>query len=301
MNSSIKKSGFVSIIGRPNVGKSTFLNFILGKKVSITSDIPQTTRYIVKGIYSDSRGQIVFMDTPGFYEPQHRLGEYFLKAFKISQEDADCILYMTDATRSVGREEIRIMEHLIESKIPVIMALNKIDKSQEFLHEYIEYWKNLSQNKKDPLKYYIPISAVRGDNVNKVLGVLFEGLPQGDFFYPQETITDFPQRLFVADLIREKFYFFLKEELPHCLGVHIEDVEDRSGLIYIKALIYVEKPSQKKIVIGKGGEVLKEAGRLARQELESIFSKKVFLDLWVKVKEDWRNRPDFLREMGFYF
>lgn len=295
------RSGFVSIIGRPNVGKSTFLNTVMARKVSIVSSIPQTTRYLIRGIFTDRRGQIVFIDTPGFYRPQHMLGVYFLKAFRISQADADLILYMVDILRPPGKEEIEIMKMLVNSQKNIIMALNKMDRGERFLKDYIETYKSIKKDKKDKVSYFIPISALRGKNLDRLIDAIFELLPQQDYYYPEKEVTDFPEKLFLADLIREKFCRFLKEELPHSLGVYIEKIEDKEKITYIKAVIYVERPQQKSIVIGKDGLFLKEVGKLAREDLEGILGRKIFLDLWVKVEKDWRNHPRFLREMGFYF
>lgn len=297
-----KKSGFVCIIGRPNVGKSTFLNCVLKQKVSIISEVPQTTRYTIRGIYTDSRGQIVFVDTPGFYKPEHNLGTYFVKAFHFSQEDADAVLYMVDVTRRPGQEEMMIMQKVVHSEKPVIMVLNKIDKGTGAQKDYIKFWERVTEKAgKNPLRYFIPASALEAKNTDKVLKVLFECLPEGEYLYPEETVTDFPQKFLIADIIREKLYSFLKEEIPHAIGVTIESIEDEKDIVRIQAVIYVERSGQKSVVIGKKGQVLKEAGTMARKDLEAMFKKKVYLGLWIKVKQDWRNKPALLREMGFYF
>ncbi len=295
------KTGFVALIGRPNVGKSTFLNTILEKKVSIVTPVPQTTRYKIRGIYTDNRGQIIFIDTPGFYKPQHFLGKTLFNFMKDSLKEVDLVLYMTDVTRPVGEEELKIMKMIINENKKTIMALNKVDRGTGFSNDYIEYWNKLTKDcKKNPLLFFVPISALNNKNLDKIIDIIFEKLEEGTLLYPQDMVSDLPKEIAFSDIIREKLYMFLKDELPHSIGVNIEEMKEKNeNLMYVKAIIYVEKPSHKKIVIGKDGRILKEAGKLARKELEAIIGKKVYLDLWVKVKEDWPNKPYFLRELGY--
>ena len=294
------KTGFVGVVGRPNVGKSTFINLVVGQKVSIVSSVPQTTRYLIRGIYTDSRGQIIFIDTPGFYKPQHDMAKRMSRFLELARKDADVILYMTDATRNVGEEELKIMEKLLNQTKPVIMAINKIDKGLKFLDEYVKTWQELSKKvDRNPLKYFIPISCIQAKNTDKVIEAIFEFLPAGEPFYSSDTKTDFPQQMFIEEIIREKLFSYLKEEIPHSLAVKLEDVKFEKNMVYLYCTIYVERDSQKKIVIGKEGNVLKKIGIESRKELEVLLNKKVVLKLWVKTKPDWRNRPDFLKELGF--
>ncbi len=289
-----KKSGFVAIIGRCNVGKSTLLNTILRYKVSIISPVPQTTRYEVRGIYTDERGQIVFVDTPGINLIRFPLAKRFNNVAFNALQNVDAVLYVVDILDKIGREERIIMETLRQVDRPIVMALNKKDKGKGFVNDYIEETKNF-------VKYYIPVSAIRSEGIDELVSALFEVLPSSvRYYYPEQMKTDFPLKLFVAEIIREKFLNLLKEEVPHYLAVVVEEIkEERSDLIYIRATIIAKEQRHKGIIIGKEGSLIKAAGTQARKELKVFLGKKVHLDLWVKVDEDWINDPDLMRELGY--
>lgn len=298
------KSGFVSILGRPNVGKSTLLNAFLGKKVSIVSTVPQTTRYQVRGILHLDNAQIVFVDTPGIHSFRKVLASHLNTVAKKCVEGIELILYVVDVSRSVGREEKSIMRFIINSKKKLIMALNKIDISKEFLSQYIETWKTLlreSHSKKDHVIYYIPISAKKGKNLDKLKEAIVESLPYQPPFYEPDCITDFPVKFRVADIIREKLFLNLKEELPHSVAVEVRDIEDKEKIIYIEAIIYVSRASQRKIIIGHKGTMIKEIGTCARQDIEAILGKKVYLQLEVKILKNWEDNPRILKELGYWW
>ncbi len=289
-----KRSGFVAIIGRCNVGKSTLLNTILRYKVSIISPVPQTTRYEVRGIYTDERGQIVFVDTPGINLIRFPLAKRFNNVAFNALQNVDAVLYVVDILDKIGREERIIMETLRQVDRPIVMALNKKDKGKGFVNDYIE-------ETKDFVKYYIPVSAIRSEGIDELVSALFEVLPSSvRYYYPEQMKTDFPLKLFVAEIIREKFLNLLKEEVPHYLAVVVEEIkEERSDLIYIRATIIAKEQRHKGIIIGKEGSLIKAAGTQARKELKVFLGKKVHLDLWVKVDEDWINDPDLMRELGY--
>lgn len=295
------KSGFVSLVGRPNVGKSTLLNAFLGKKVSIVSSVPQTTRYQIRSILHLDNAQIVFVDTPGIHSFKKVLASHLNTVAKKCVEGVDLILYVVDVSRSVGREEESIMRFLIGSKKKVIMALNKIDITKEFLSQYIETWKTLlrENRKEDPVIYYIPISAKQGKNLDKLKEAIIENLPYQPPFYEEGCITDFPLKFQVADIIREKLFLNLKEELPHSVAVQVEDIEDKEKIVYIRGIIYVSRASQKKIIIGHKGGMIKKIGSCARQDIEPIFGKKVYLQLEVKILKNWDDKPRILKELGY--
>ncbi len=294
-------SGFVVLIGRANVGKSTLLNNLLGKKVSIISKVPQTTRYSIRGILNDERGQIVFVDTPGIYITKKKISKFLSKRTFAVKEEADLILYMVDLSRAPGEEEREIMRRLLHRiDRPVIMALNKRDLGQFHADEYIELWKEYLQEGDNPLKYFIPISALEKRGLDELLDAIFEFLPESPPLYPEDIISDLPEKFLIADIIREKIFNLTHEEVPHSVAVKVEDIEERkNNLVYIQATILVERKSQKAIIIGKRGEFLKGVGTEAREELELNFQKKVFLDLWVKVKKDWQNDIIVLRDLGY--
>lgn len=292
--------GFVAILGRPNVGKSTLLNYILGEKISIISATPQTTRFQIRGIFNDKRGQIVFVDTPGMHISKDKLGRFLNNMVLKAKEDADLILYMVDLTRFPAKEEEIIMKELKKSKVPLIMVLNKMDKGAGYVSDYIRAWEKIKVEK-DPLVSYIPISSTKGKNIEELLATIFSHLPAGPRYYPEEILSDFPQRLAIADIIREKFLQFLREELPHSLAVLIEELQPRSEkLTYIKASILVDKESHKQMVIGKEGQLIKRVGQLSRKEIEEFLEKKVYLDLWVKVERKWQENPFILKRLGYF-
>ncbi|MDQ7092295.1 GTPase Era [Desulfosporosinus sp. PR] len=289
------RSGFVSVIGRPNAGKSTLLNHLLGQKVLIMSDKPQTTRNRIQCILTEERGQIVFLDTPGIHKPKHKLGEYMVGAAKESMREVDIILYMVDLASDYGPGEEYIIEMLKHTKTTVVLVLNKVDLlGKEQLMQKIQQFAALVD-----FKAIVPISAKTGENTPELLNVIFNQLPQGPMYYPEDEVTDQPERFIMAELIREKALLLTRDEVPHSIAVVIEEVAEKKTLVKIRAVIVVERDSQKGIIIGAKGKQLKEIGSLARQDIEALLGSPVFLELWVKVKKDWRNRADSLRNYGY--
>jgi len=293
------RCGFVAILGRPNVGKSTLLNALIGNKISIISSIPQTTRHQIRGILNLENAQIIFVDTPGIHSFKDELTSHLNLVAKKSIEGCDLLLYVTDISRSIGREEETIMNLLASQKIKVIMVLNKIDLGINFINDYINLWKEKTKDKEDPLVYYLPTSAKTGKNVDKLKEVIVESLPKQVPFYDKDTLTDFPLKFRISDIIREKLFLNLKKELPHFLAVEVEEIMEKENVFYIRVNIYVNRVSQKKIVIGERGELLKNIGKEARIEIEQILKKKVYLDIWVKVLEDWQKKTRILKELGY--
>jgi len=290
------KSGFVAIIGRPNVGKSTLLNSIIGQKIAIMSDKPQTTRNQIRGVYTSDQVQAVFVDTPGIHKPKHKLGQYMVEAALGTLKEVDLILYVVDVTMEFGTGEEYIINQLKQVKTPVILVLNKIDLiKKEKLLELIAFYSSRYE-----FAEIVPISAAQKENLDELLKVLPTYLPEGPQFYPEDMITDQPEQQVIAEIIREKVLFLTREEVPHSVAVKVETIASRgSATTYIGAVIYVERDSQKGIIIGKQGRMLKEIGRLARQELEVILGTKIYLELWVRVKPDWRSREQDLRSFGY--
>ncbi|AFM42863.1 GTP-binding protein Era [Desulfosporosinus acidiphilus SJ4] len=289
------RSGFVSVIGRPNAGKSTLLNHLLGQKVLIMSDKPQTTRNRIQCILTEKRGQIVFLDTPGIHKPKHKLGEYMVGAAKESMREVDAIIYMVDLSSDYGSGEEYIIEMLKHTKTPVVLVLNKVDLlGKEQLVHKIQQFSALAE-----FKAIVPISAKTGENTDELLNVIFNLMPKGPMYYPEDEVTDQPERFIMAELIREKVLQLTRDEIPHSIAVVIEEVQEKKSLVKIRALIIVERESQKGIVIGAKGTQLKAIGSLARQDIEALLGSPVFLELWVKVKKDWRNRADSLRNYGY--
>ena len=302
MNKKKFKSGFVAIVGRPNVGKSTLLNSLIEEKISIVSSIPQTTRHQIRGISNAKDYQIVFVDTPGVHSFKDKLTSHLNKMAKSSLEGCDLVLYVVDISRKPGLEERDLLNFLVNQDIKVLMVLNKTDLRKKFFNDYIDLWKEKTEKiKKDPLIYYIPCSAKLQKNIEEIKEALVENLPQGMPFYDKECLTDFPKKFRVADIIREKLFLNLQEELPHSVAVEVESEEDKKSIVSIKVNIYVIRNSQKKIVVGKNGEVLKRVGKLSRLEIEKIYNKKVFLDIWVKVLADWQDKPRILKELGYWW
>lgn len=292
------KSGFVSIIGRPNVGKSTLLNKILGQKIVITSDKPQTTRKRIRGIYTSDKGQIIFVDTPGVHKPKHKLGEFLLEEAKIAVPDSDVVLFLVDGREKAGTGDKWIAENLLNIDKPIIIAFNKIDKikSLEDREEIISSYKLLFVEKPVTI---LKISALTGRNVDDLIKNIYRKLPKGPQYYPDEEVTDQNTRSIAEETIREKILTNTREEIPHSVLVQIDSYEDTEKLVKIIASIFVEQDSQKGIVIGKNGSMLKKIGSEARIELEELVSKKVFLELFVKVKKDWRKKDSLLKEFGY--
>ncbi|GAA0362622.1 GTPase Era [Bacillus horti] len=297
MTEEIHHSGFVSIIGRPNVGKSTLVNHVIGQKIAIMSDKPQTTRNKIQGVYTSERGQIIFIDTPGIHKPKTKLGEYMVQSATSTLKEVDVILFVVDVVDGYGAGDQFIMDQLEGIKTPVFLILNKIDQvNPNDLLPIIDLYKD-----KFPFTEIIPISALMGNNVNTLLEQIMARLPEGPQYYPADQITDHPEYFVAAELIREKILELTREEIPHSIAVEIEQMKKRenSDTIYVGAIIYTERDSQKRIVIGKNGSVLKEVGKLARRDIEALLGNKIYLELWVKVKKDWRNKAGQLRNFGF--
>ncbi|MGE6348171.1 GTPase Era [Bacillus mycoides] len=296
MNRKGYKSGFVSIIGRPNVGKSTFLNRIIGQKIAIMSDKPQTTRNKIQGVYTENDSQVVFIDTPGIHKPKHKLGDFMVKMAQTTLKEVDIVLFMVNATEGYGRGEEFIIEKLQETKQPVFLVINKIDQLHpEQLLELIDKYRKLYE-----FAEIVPISALDGNNVEALIGAIKKYLPEGPQYYPDNQVTDHPERFIISELIREKVLHLTREEVPHSVAVVIDAIQKREGgAVYINATIVVERASQKGIIIGKQGKMLKEVGKRARFDIEALLGSKVFLEVWVKVQKDWRNKMSQLRDLGF--
>jgi GTP-binding protein Era len=296
--------GMASIIGRSNVGKSTLLNKILGEKVAIVSKVPQTTRNQIRGVYTDERGQIVFVDTPGVHKGRDQLDRFMNQSAYGITSEADVIIHLVDANDRVGLEEEELVQRLHSLQVPIVLGLNKVDLKGKTIPEYITLWERVSGKpiQENPNMTILPLSGKDGTNVGKLIDIVFELLPPGKALYPEDTICDIPQKMVIADVIREKLYGLLQQELPHSVAVVIDVVEPRKGkLLYIQAVIMIERDSQKSIVIGKNGSLLKKVGSLARAELEDLLESKVFLELFVKSHKDWRDSPSILQEMGYQF
>ncbi|AIE60782.1 GTPase Era [Bacillus methanolicus] len=291
------KSGFISIIGRPNVGKSTFLNRVIGQKIAIMSDKPQTTRNKIQGVLTLHDSQLIFIDTPGIHKPKHKLGDFMMKVAINALKEVDLILFMVNAEEGFGRGEEFIIEKFQQIKTPVFLVINKIDKIHpDELLPLIESYKE-----KYSFSEIIPISALQGNNVEALLEQIKKYLPEGPQYYPADQVTDHPERFIVSELIREKALHLTREEVPHSLAVVIDKMERReeSDVIHVMATVIVERDSQKGIIIGKQGKMLKEIGQRARVDIENLLGSKVFLELWVKVQKDWRNKISQLRDYGF--
>lgn len=300
-----KKCGTISIIGRPNVGKSTLLNAILEEKVSIVSPVPQTTRQQIRGIYTDERGQLIFIDTPGMHLGSDKLDKYMQRSSTATISDVDVILHLVDANDHVGQEERFVVQQLRALKKPILVGFNKVDLSKgKYIPDYIKLWEEMTGKPINELSHLtlLPLSAMTGVNKDKLIQILFDLVPEGPMLYPEDVITDFPQRLAMADLIREKLFLVMRQEVPHSLAVTIESIAPKKGkVMHIRAVILVERDSQKEIVIGKGGAVLKTVGTQARADLETLIEGKVFLELFVKVKSDWRDDVMMLEDLGYSF
>ncbi|RSD22744.1 GTPase Era [Mesobacillus subterraneus] len=291
------RSGFISIIGRPNVGKSTFLNRVIGQKIAIMSDKPQTTRNKVQGVLTLEDSQLIFIDTPGIHKPKHRLGDFMMKVAQNTLKEVDLVLFMVNAEEGYGRGEEFIIEKLQNVKTPVFLVINKIDLIHpDQLLKLIESYKE-----KFNFAEIVPISALEGNNIERLLDQIKEKMPEGPQFYPADQVTDHPERFIVSELIREKALHLTREEIPHSLAVVIEKMDRQSekDMVHVMATIIVERDSQKGIIIGKQGSMLKEIGKRARHDIENLLGSKVFLELWVKVQKDWRNKASQLRDFGF--
>ncbi|WP_456289649.1 GTPase Era [Paenibacillus sp. AK002] len=291
------KSGFVAIIGRPNVGKSTLMNQVIGQKIAIMSDKPQTTRNKIHGVYTTSDSQVVFLDTPGIHKRQSKLGDYMNQTALSTLGEVEAALFLVDASEGIGGGDRYIAEQLQKIKTPIILVMNKIDKIEPpALLPLIEQYRKLHD-----FAEIVPISAKLGSNVNTLLEQIQKYLPPGPQYYPEDQVTDHPEQFVCAELIREKILHMTREEVPHSIAVTIEDMRvEENGTVYISAVIFVERDSQKGIIIGKQGALLKEVGRQARQDIQRLLGSKIFLELWVKVKKDWRNQERVLRDLGFH-
>ncbi len=289
------KSGFVSIVGRPNVGKSTLLNQIIGQKIAIISSKPQTTRNNILGVWNKENMQIVFVDTPGIHRPFTKLGETMMKSADSAMRDADVVLFLVEPDMTPGKTEEKIMDDLKQRKIPVILVINKIDKvkKEKLLPVVAAY-----QQAFDFAAVYM-ISARRDDGVTALLAEIEGYMQEGPMYFPEDAVTDQPERQVVAELVREKLLHLLDQEVPHGIAIEVFSMKEKDKLYDIEVNIYCERQSHKGIVIGKGGSVLKEAGSMARADMEEMLGKKVLLKLWVKVKDDWRNREGLLRNFGY--
>ena len=290
------KSGFVAIVGRPNVGESTFMNYVLGQKIAIMSDKAQTTRNKIQGVYTKDDAQIVFLDTPGIHKPKHELGEFMVKSAYSALKEVDAVLFMVNVSEKRGSGDDFIIEKLKGIKTPIFLVLNKIDLvTPEVLLERVESYK-------DALDFagVFPISVLQGNNVNELMEGLINALPEGPQYYPADQITDHPEYFVVSELIREKILQLTQEEIPHSVAVTVDKMQkDEFDKVHVYANIIVERKSQKGIIIGKGGRLLKEIGTRARRDIQQLLGNKVYLELWVKVEKDWRKRKSNLQEYGY--
>lgn len=296
------KSGFVTLIGRPNVGKSTLMNQLIGQKIAITSDKPQTTRNRIQTVYTDERGQVIFLDTPGIHKAKNKLGEYMVNIAERTMNEVDVVLWLVEPSTFIGAGEQHIAEQLNKVKTPVMLVINKIDtvKKEEILAFIAAY--------KDKVNFaeIIPVSALKGENTKVLMDEIYKYIPEGPQYYDEDTITDQPERQIVAELIREKALRLLEDEIPHGIAVSIDRMKERpetqpnsSGMIDIDATIVCERDSHKGIIIGKGGSKLKLIGTQARREIEGLLDCRVNLQLWVKVKKDWRDSDFLMRNFGY--
>lgn len=291
------KSGFVTLVGRPNVGKSTLMNQIIGQKIAITSNKPQTTRNRIQTVYTEDKGQIVFVDTPGIHKAKNKLGEYMVQTAMRTIGEVDVIVWLVEPTDFIGAGERHIADQLRSVKMPVILVINKIDmiKREEIL-KFIDTYRTICD-----FTEIVPVSAIKGENVKTLIEVIFKYLPYGPQYYDEDTVTDQPERQIVAELIREKALHALNEEIPHGIAVIIDSMKNRKNtdIVDIEATIICERDSHKGIIIGKNGAVLKKIGSHARFEIERLLEKKVNLQLWVKVKKDWRDSDFLIKNFGY--
>lgn len=290
------KSGFVAVVGRPNVGKSTLINALIGDKIVIVSDKAQTTRNRIICVYTDQEKQIVFMDTPGIHKPKHKLGEFMVTAAVDSLKEVEAVLFLVAANEKRGPGDNFIIEQLQKVKVPVYLCINKIDTltKEELLKVIVSYQDAY------PFAGVIPISALEKENLDVLLDELTSKLPEGPQYFPEDMITDQPERLLISDMIREKILLTTRDEVPHSIAVEVEEMKTRDdGTTYIRATIFVERDSQKGIIIGNKGAMLKQLGAQSRLDIQRLLGTKVYLDLWVKVKKDWRNKSGMLSELGY--
>ncbi|EOS7814263.1 GTPase Era [Enterococcus hirae] len=290
------KSGFVAIVGRPNVGKSTLLNRIVGQKIAIMSDKAQTTRNKIQGVYTTPEAQLIFIDTPGIHKPKHRLGDFMVESAYSALREVDAVLFMISADQKRGRGDDFIIERLKNVQSPVYLIINKIDKvhPDELLGIIEDYSAQM------PFAQVVPISATEGNNVDRLMEVLIAEMPEGPQYFPDDQVTDHPEYFIVSELIREKVLFLTRDEVPHSVAVVVDSMKrNENDKIQIQATIIVERDSQKGIIIGNGGKMLKEIGTKARKDIENLLGDKVFLELWVKVQKDWRDKRVYLQDFGY--
>lgn len=289
------KAGFVAIIGRPNVGKSTLMNCLIGQKIAITSNKPQTTRNKIQTVYTDETGQIVFLDTPGIHKAKNRLGDYMVKVARKTISEVDLVLWLVEASDYVGKSDRAIAEQLSGVNVPVILVVNKIDTvRKDDLFGIIDAYKNLCD-----FAEIVPVSALKDKNTATLIEQIYKYMPYGEPFYDEDTVTDQPERQIVAELIREKALKCLDDEIPHGIAVTIESMKYRPNIVDIDATIICERDSHKGIIIGKGGQMLKKIGSAARYEIEQLLEQHVNLKLWIKVKKDWRDSDLLLKNFGY--
>ncbi|WAJ24876.1 GTPase Era [Lacrimispora xylanolytica] len=291
------KSGFVTLIGRPNVGKSTLMNHLIGQKIAITSDKPQTTRNRIQTVYTDDRGQIIFLDTPGIHKAKNKLGEYMVSVAEHTLKEVDVVLWLVEPTTYIGAGEQYIAEQLSNVKTPIILVINKIDtvKNQEDILTFISTYKDICN-----FAEIVPVSALKDKNTDLMLELIYKYLPYGPQYYDEDTVTDQPMRQIAAELIREKALRLLKDEIPHGIAVTVEKMTERqNGIMDVEANIVCERDSHKGIIIGKGGSMLKKIGTQARKEIENLMDTKVNLQLWVKVRKEWRDSELYMKNYGY--
>ncbi|MCR5662797.1 MAG: GTPase Era [bacterium] len=292
------RSGFVALIGKPNVGKSTLLNYIVKEKVAITSPKPQTTRRRVLGVYHGENSQIVFVDTPGIYKAEHRLGQWMLDSAKTEGREADMVVWVADGSAMPSKDDERVAAFLAEINVPKILVVNKVDlvKPKDKLLPRLAAFRDLGD-----FEEVFPVSAVSGDNVQALVEYLVSRLPEGCPYFPEDQLSDQSEKMQAEEIIREKVLLNTQQEVPHAVAVMAEEyrLSEKGDMQIIKASIFVEREGQKKIILGRQGAKLKKIGTEARAEIEKLLGRKVFLDLWVKVKEDWRSRADWLRALGY--
>lgn len=290
------KSGFVALIGRPNVGKSTLLNYIVGQKVAIMSNVAQTTRNKIQGIYTSPAAQIVFIDTPGVHKPSTKLGDFMERSTLSALDEVDAVVYVVSATEKRGPGDNFIIEKLKQVKQPIYLVVNKIDQVHpNDLPDIVAQYQDAL-----PFKQVIPVSALQGNNVNELINQLVVGLPNGPQYYPDDQISDHPERFVIAEMIREKVFMLTRDEVPHSVAVDVTSVkrEDEEH-VHISANIVVERPGQKGIIIGKKGQMLKKIGTMARKDIERLLGDRVYLQLWVKVVPKWRDKSAMLKDYGY--
>ena len=289
------KSGFVTLIGRPNVGKSTLMNYLIGQKIAITSNKPQTTRNRIQTVLTTEQGQVVFVDTPGIHKAKNKLGEYMVNVAERTLNEVDVVLWLVEPSTFIGAGEKHIAEQLKRVKTPVILVINKVDMvKKDEVFAFIDAYQKIYD-----FAAIVPVSAKNGENTEELLKVLFQYLPYGPQFYDEDTVTDQPQRQIVAEIIREKALHALNEEIPHGIAVSIEKMQFKRKIVEIEATIICERDSHKGIIIGKQGSMLKKIGSNARFELERMLDAKVNLKLWVKVKKDWRDSDFLIKNFGY--